>query len=180
MKKKVIMILIIFYLFILIVYCKGNNKISTYMLHIYRNNDEPVVTCIFSFKDTNNNGIIETSELTELKETGIHAYPIYTGVQGDWRSSIDVKTLPKIDHSLEDVEEFNFNIAEFNKGKTIIKYRTKTKNKLSIEKYLFMRIVEIEENGNKISVLSWVGDGKQGLELTMLDSKKLTLKIEKK
>ncbi|MBN1798734.1 MAG: hypothetical protein JW822_09155 [Spirochaetales bacterium] len=179
--KNVIKVILLFGNFLLLTaHGFSDGPVSEYKLTIYGGGNEALVTCVFSCQDTNNDGIIEISELKDFKETGKHLYPVtIAGQSGGWRAAVDVKSLPPIIHAIEDVRIFRFSVSEYEKGNSVIDYETKTKNYLRVGAYYFMRIVSIEEHGKKLSVFSWVGDGNQGLELTMRDTKNLTLKIEK-
>jgi len=180
MRFNVKVVLLFGCFFLLTVFGYSDDQVWQYKLTIYDSGNEALVTCVFSCQDTNNDGIIEINELKEFKETGKHVFVgTIAGQSGGWRSAVDVKNLPMIIHGIEDINSFNFNLTEYKKGNIIIEYHTKTKNYLQVGTYYFMRIVSIEEKGKKVNVLSWVGDGTQGLELTMRDSKTLTLKIEK-
>ncbi len=164
--------------FLLTSFCYSDDQVLKFKLSILDKGNESIVTCMFSCRDENNDGVIDKNELQEFKETGRHLYAkTIAGQAGGWRSTVDVEKLPPILHTLADLNKFRFSISEYQQGTIVIDYATKTKEYLKVGGYYFMRIVSIEENGKKLTVLSWVGDGTQGLELTMRDSKNLTLKI---
>jgi len=155
--------------------CGGGGGASKFMLTVYRG-DKILLTSAFSCKDLNNDGTIDLNELVGLKEVENYDVSESSSNTG-WRDFVDVSNMPMLDHGLEDVRAFKFNIAEFSKGKIFFEYKTYTKRDFKFDKYYFWRIVEIKNDGEYISFLHGIGDGTQGLALAMLDAKTLTMKI---
>jgi len=152
-----------------------------YKLTIYDNYyNKVVVNCEFTCEDLNNDGLIDINELIEFKESVPHLFRKLDKSQTDgWRSEVDVKNMPEIINRIQDIDLFRFNIDEYKKGNVIIKYKTNTKEDLVVGNYLFMRLVNIENNGEEITVLSWVSDETRGLEMIELNPENLTLKIDR-
>jgi hypothetical protein len=176
MNKRVFIILLLLLVGFLTASCDtGGGK---YKLQILRSGNEIIIECIFSGEDTNRDGIIDASELTAFEETENYEY-VHTSSSFGWGAFVDVEKMPMLSHGIDDIMEFRFYVDEFEKGNTLIDYSTNSSADLVFESYHFWRTVRIENNGSEITVADGIGDGTQGLALTMLDTNSLTYRIEK-
>jgi len=147
--------------------CSGNEQ-NRFLLTISRN-DKIMLTCYFDGEDKNKDDFLEADELTDFRETedySVSEPPV--GSMG-FREYANIDEMPALDHSLEDIKAFRFNLTEFKKGKTVLDYRTETKRKFKYGEYYFWRTVEITDEGKDfIGFIHGVGDGTEGLGLTMI------------
>ncbi len=182
MKKIVLCVFAILSILVFILFSCNNDRFLKYQLTIYDSNEKKaVVQCEFACEDLNNDGLIEVNELIEFKESGPQLFNEYFENPNEgWRSEVDVKHMPEIVNKIQDIEVFQFNIDEYKKGKLVINYITNTKQDLAVGDYYFMRLVDIEQNGEQTTVLSWVSDETRGLEMIELNPENLTLKIERR
>jgi len=154
------------------------DAVNTYKLEIIGNNNNVLITCLFSGKDTDGNGIIERQELVDFKETEQYKFTHTSSIAG-WRAYVDVDSMPMLTHTVEDIKVFAFSVADFAEGVTRLEYHTESKEDFIYDNYHFWRIVEIDSEAGKIGLFHGIGDGTQGLALTMTDPDSLSFVIEK-
>jgi hypothetical protein len=176
MKYHVFRILFI----IIIATMSGCTSPGRYTVVILDGEKKPVVTCVFTGKDENNDGIIDIAELTSFEESGPNVYSSAIGPDKGWQNDVNIKDIPPIIHTLKDIVKFRFSIKDIGKRNPILEYNTNTKDMVKVGKFYFWRSVEISNNGTKFGIFSGVSDGMQGVEMSMRSTDDYAMKVEKR
>ncbi len=142
-----------------------NSSGNSYGFKIIDKDGSVIISGGFSGTDTNKDGIIEKSELETFTEdcplNFVFSQP------AEWKKSFTPDALPKITHGLKDLESFEFNIQLWKEGRQAIRFKTNTRDSEICKGYHFWRGCEFPKDSAEINIISGVGDGTQGLEMSL-------------
>jgi len=178
MNRNMLLSLFLVLLFGVVTSNCNTDQTARYKLQILKGEKKVLIECVFSGKDTNNDGVIDASELISFSETEDYKL-IHNSKSIGWGAYVDINKMPMLTHTAADIRIFKFFEDEYKKGIIKIEYKTKTSCDFVYNSYYFWRTIEIEEKGAKIDIFHGIGDGTQGLSLMMLDSSVLSFKIKK-
>ncbi len=142
-----------------------NSSGSDYSFKISDEDGPVIISGSFSGSDMNKDGIIDKSELKSFTEECPLDFEF--SMQAGWKKSFTPETLPKITHGIVDLQSFQFDLKLWKQGKQALRFKTNTKDSKIASGYHFWRQCEFLENSSGIDIISGVGDGTQGLEMSM-------------
>ena len=151
-----------------------------YQFTIVNKNNEAIVEGSFKGDDSNGDGWIDKTELTNFSEQVYQTCLSGKIQRKGWQEFVEEKEYPKILHTLQDVKKFRFGVDEWSKGVIILQFETDT-DKLegfAVRGYLFWRKTELKENGTQVVFLNGVSDGKEGLVFCMSEAENLRIMVE--
>jgi len=150
---------------------------KTYKFTIINENNETKIEGSFKGGDSNGDGWIDKTELTNFSEI-VNQTCLRGKIQRKgWKEFVEEEDYPKILHTLQDVKKFRFRVHKRKKGDVILEFKTNTDNmkKFAVRDYLFWRQTELKENGTQVVFLNGVSDGKEGIVFCMSEAKNLRI-----
>ncbi|HDP94567.1 MAG TPA: hypothetical protein ENN40_04305 [Candidatus Aminicenantes bacterium] len=149
-----------------------------YVFKIAESDGTTAVSGSFSGNDHNGDGAITKEELESFREEA--ALHFVFSQAADWKKSFTPESLPKIIHGLNDLQAFRFELEAFAKGEPSLEFKTNTKETVEASGYHFWRKVDLSDKTSGPTLVNGVGDGTQGLELSMRTLEDASVKVTRK
>jgi len=156
--------------------CGGNG--NHYEFKIAESDGTTAVSGSFTGTDLNDDGVITKDELEFFQEEA----PLHFvfSQAADWKKAFTPESLPAIVHGLNDLQAFRFELEAFAKGEPSLEFKTNTKKTIEASGYHFWRKVDLSDKAKGPTLVNGVGDGTQGLELSMRTLENASVKVTRK
>lgn len=159
--------------FFLLQACGANG--NHYEWTIEESDGTRAVSGSFTGTDQNNDGVITKNELEFFQEEA--ALHFVFSQAAEWKKSFTPESLPKIVHGLNDLQTFRFELEAFAKGEPGLQLETNTKESVQQKGYHFWRKLDLSDPAEGPTLVNGVGDGTQGLELSMRTLENASVKV---
>ena len=153
---------------------EGNN----YVFKITESDGTTAVSGSFTGSDLNGDGAITREELTAFREeASLH---FIFSQPAKWKESFTADSLPGIVHRVDDLKRFRFDLAAFGNGESSLELETNTKTTVEASGYHFWRKLDLSHKAKGPTLVNGVGDGTQGLELSMRTLENARVEVKRK
>jgi len=167
-------VLLILAVFVVLQACGGGGG-NTYTFKVVESDGDVAVTGRFTGEDANGDGVIAMDELQSFREETplrfIYSQP------ADWKDMVKEDSLPVIVHGLADLKSFRLDLAALKKGEACLEMETNTRETIIVSGYHFWRKLDMANKAQGPTLVNGVGDGTQGLELSMRTLENAAVKV---